>query len=136
MIEFVVGARGSGKTKKMIDMANDELITTKGDILFINDRDRYRVTVDTKIRFINTEEFGIKGEDQLYGFISGVLASNYDVSTVYLDNLLRILNADGPEQLEGTLERLDKLNKQQDVKFVLSVSCEEDNLPDNLKKYM
>ncbi|NLN98272.1 MAG: ATP-binding protein [Eubacteriaceae bacterium] len=136
MIEFVVGAKGSGKTKKMIDMANDELITTKGDILFINDRDRYRVTVDTKIRFINTEEFGIKGEDQLYGFISGVLASNYDVSTVYLDNLLRILNADGPEQLEGTLERLDKLNKQQDVKFVLSVSCEEDNLPENLKKYM
>jgi len=136
MIEFVIGAKGSGKTKKMIDMANDELITTKGDILFINDRDKYRVTVDTKIRFINTEEFGIKGEDQLYGFICGVLASNYDVSTIYLDNLLRILNVDGPEALEGTLEKLDKLNKQQDVKFVLSVSSEEDKLPDNIKKYM
>lgn len=136
MIEFVIGAKGSGKTKKMIDMANDELITTKGDILFINDRDKYRVTVDTKIRFINTEEFGIKGEDQLYGFICGVLASNYDVSTIYLDNLLRILNVDGPEALEGTLEKFDKLNKQQDVKFVLSVSSEEDKLPDNIKKYM
>ncbi len=136
MIEFVIGAKGSGKTKKMIDMANDELVNAKGDILFINDRDKYRVTVDTRIRFINTEEFGIKGEDQLYGFISGVLASNYDVKTIYLDNLLRILNVDGPEGLEGTLEKLDKLNKQQDVKFVLSVSSEEDNLPDNIKKYL
>ena len=52
MIEFVYGAKGSGKTKKMIDMANAEVGSAKGDILFINDRDKYRVTVDTKIRFI------------------------------------------------------------------------------------
>lgn len=111
MIEFVYGAKGSGKTKKMIDMANAEVGSAKGDILFINDRDKYRVTVDTKIRFINSEDFEIKGEDELYGFISGVIAGNYDVDVVYIDNLLRILDADGPEDISGILEKLDKIQK-------------------------
>ena len=136
MIEFVYGAKGSGKTKKMIDMANAEVGSAKGDILFINDRDKYRVTVDTKIRFINSEDFEIKGEDELYGFISGVIAGNYDVDVVYIDNLLRILDADGPEDISGILEKLDKIQKKQDIKFVLSLSCEESSVPDCVKNYL
>ena len=136
MIEFVYGAKGSGKTKKMIDMANAEVGSAKGDILFINDRDKYRVTVDTKIRFINSEDFEIKGEDELYGFISGVIAGNYDVDGVYIDNLLRILDADGPEDISGILEKLDKIQKKQDIKFVLSLSCEESTVPDCVKNYL
>ena len=136
MIEFVYGAKGSGKTKKMIDMANAEVGSAKGDILFINDRDKYRLTVDTKIRFINSEDFEIKGEDELYGFISGVIAGNYDVDVVYIDNLLRILDADGPEDISGILEKLDKIQKKQDIKFVLSLSCEESTVPDCVKNYL
>ena len=136
MIEFVYGTKGSGKTKKMIDMANAEVGSAKGDILFINDRDKYRVTVDTKIRFINSEDFEIKGEDELYGFISGVIAGNYDVDVVYIDNLLRILDADGPEDISGILEKLDKIQKKQDIKFVLSLSCEESTVPDCVKNYL
>ena len=136
MIEFVYGAKGSGKTKKMIDMAKAEVGSAKGDILFINDRDKYRVTVDTKIRFINSEDFEIKGEDELYGFISGVIAGNYDVDVVYIDNLLRILDADGPEDISGILEKLDKIQKKQDIKFVLSLSCEESTVPDCVKNYL
>ena len=136
MIEFVYGAKGSGKTKKMIDMANAEVGSAKGDILFINDRDKYRVTIDTKIRFINSEDFEIKGEDELYGFISGVIAGNYDVDVVYIDNLLRILDADGPEDISGILEKLDKIQKKQDIKFVLSLSCEESTVPDCVKNYL
>ena len=132
MIEFVYGAKGSGKTKKMIDMANAEVGSAKGDILFINDRDKYRV----KIRFINSEDFEIKGEDELYGFISGVIAGNYDVDVVYIDNLLRILDADGPEDISGILEKLDKIQKKQDIKFVLSLSCEESTVPDCVKNYL
>ncbi|MSS19683.1 hypothetical protein [Pseudoramibacter porci] len=135
MIEFVYGAKGSGKTKKMIDMANAELETSKGQILFINDRDKYRVTVDTKIRFINSDDFGIKGEDELFGFICGVLGSNYDVDTIYIDNLLRILDANGPEDVEGLLKRLDVIQKKQDVKFVLSLSCDENEIPECIKNY-
>lgn len=135
MIEFVYGAKGSGKTKKMIEMANAEVDNAKGNILFINDRDKYRVTVDTKIRFVNSDDFNIKGEEQLYGFISGVIAGNYDVDVVYIDNLLRILNANGPEDIEGLLKKLDQIQKNQEIKFVLSLSCEESSVPECVKNY-
>lgn len=136
MIEFVYGAKGSGKTKKMIDMANAEVENAKGEILFVNDRDKYRVTVDTKIRFVNSGDFEIKGEDELYGFISGVIAGNYDVDVVYIDNLLRILDAEGPDDIAGILEKLDKVQKKQSIKFVLSLSCEESTVPDCVKNYL
>ncbi|MEF9919212.1 MAG: hypothetical protein RR790_08120 [Eubacterium sp.] len=120
----------------MIDCANAEVETAKGEILFINDRDKYRATVDTKIRFVNSDDFSIKGADELYGFISGVIAGNYDVDVVYIDNLLRILDVEGPDGIEGILERLDKIEKQQNIKFVLSLSCEEGNIPECVKKYL
>ncbi len=133
MIEYVFGSKGSGKTKRMIDMANLELETTKGDVLFINDRDKYRAEVSTRIRFINTEEYHICGTLELYGFLCGVLASNYDIRAIYLDNFLRILDANGPESAKEFIELLSKLNFVDDVKFVLSISAEEDEAPDFMK---
>ncbi len=136
MIEFVYGAKGSGKTKKMIEMANAEVEAAKGEILFINDRDKYRVTVDTKIRFVNSDDFNIKGTEELYGFVCGVIAGNYDVDVVYIDNLLRIINAVGPEDVEGLMTKLDVICKDQDIKFVLSLSCDEDAVPECVKQYL
>ncbi len=136
MIEFVYGAKGSGKTKKMIEMANAEVSGAKGEILFINDRDKYRVTVDTKIRFVNSDDFDIRGIKELYGFVCGVIAGNYDVDVVYIDNLLRIIEADGPADIEPLLEKLDLVQKGQNIKFVLSLSCDEDAIPDCVKKYL
>jgi thymidine kinase len=134
MIEFVYGAKGSGKTKKMIDMANDALETCNGDINFINDRDKYRVKVDTKIRFINLEEFEVLGTDQLFGFISGLIAENYDVKLILLDNLLRIIDAQTPDDVCNVIERINKLQEKHDIKFVLSLSIDESELPACVKK--
>ncbi|MDI3535750.1 MAG: hypothetical protein PWR12_535 [Eubacteriaceae bacterium] len=134
MIEFVYGAKGSGKTKKMIDMANDALETCNGDIIFINDRDKYRVKVDTKIRFINLEEFEVLGTDQLFGFISGLIAENYDVKLILLDNLLRIIDAQTPDDVCNVIERINKLQEKHDIKFVLSLSIDESELPACVKK--
>ncbi|WKY49113.1 hypothetical protein Q5O24_07335 [Eubacteriaceae bacterium ES3] len=129
MIEFVYGAKGSGKTKKMIDMANDALETCNGDIIFINDRDKYRVKVDTKIRFINLEEFEVHGTDQLFGFISGLIAENYDVKLIVLDNLLRIIDAKTPDDVCNVIERINKLQEKLNIKFILSLSMDESDLP-------
>ncbi|HEY5557669.1 hypothetical protein [Acetobacterium sp.] len=129
MIEFVYGSKGSGKTKKMIDMANTDLESCKGDIIFINDRDKYRVKVDTKIRFTNLEEYGIVGSGELAGFISGVISENYDVKIMYVDNLLRIIDAKTPADVCVIVEKLQLINKNHDIKFVLSLSCDESELP-------
>jgi thymidine kinase len=133
MIEFVYGSKGSGKTKRMIDMANKDLETCKGDIIFINDRDKYRIKVDTKIRFTNLDEFEIEGTDQLFGFISGVVSENYDVKIMYIDNLLRIIDAKVPADVCSIIEKLLEINKKYDIKFVLSMSCNEIDLPDCVK---
>jgi thymidine kinase len=130
MIEFVYGAKGSGKTKKMIDMANNAVETCEGNVIFLNDRDKYRVKVDTKIRFINMEEFGISGIDQLYGFLNGVIAENYDVKIIFIDNLLRLINADSPADVCGMVEKIQKINENHEIKFVLSISCAEEEMPE------
>ncbi|MGL4607333.1 MAG: hypothetical protein ACRCU3_07705 [Eubacteriaceae bacterium] len=134
MIEIVCGSKGSGKTKRMIDMANTDLETCKGDIIFINDRDKYRVKVDTRIRFINLEEFEITGTREIFGFLSGVIAENYDVGIIYLDNLLRIIGAEKPEDVCEILSLIEKINKKHEIKFVLSLSCDESELPECVKK--
>ncbi|KNZ40793.1 hypothetical protein [Acetobacterium bakii] len=136
MIEFVYGSKGSGKTKKMIDLANADLETCKGDIIFINDKDKYGVTVDTKIRFMNLTEFGIKGTAQLFGFISGVISENYDVKIVYIDNLLRIIDVKTPEDACEIVEKIQEINKKHDIKFVLSMSCDESELPQCVKNLL
>ncbi|MBC3889447.1 hypothetical protein GH810_14120 [Acetobacterium paludosum] len=130
MIEFVYGSKGSGKTKKMIDMANTALETCEGDVIFLNDRDKYRVKVDTKIRFINMEEFGISGVDQLFGFLNGLVAENYDIKMVFIDNLLRLINAEKPADVCGMVEKIQKINETHEIKFVLSISCAEEEMPE------
>ncbi|WP_373483919.1 hypothetical protein [Acetobacterium sp.] len=134
MIEFVYGSKGSGKTKKMIDMANTALETCEGDIIFLNDRDKYRVKVDTKIRFTNLEEFSIVGSDQLFGFISGVIAENYDVKIVFIDNTLRLIDYQTPADICEIVEKIQRINEKHDIKFVLSLSCEKEELPECVAK--
>ena len=134
MIEFIFGARGSGKTKKMIDMANEALEHTDGNVLFVNDQDHYRATVNNQIRFINTEEFQINSSSELYGFLCGLIASNYDITIIFVDNVLRIIDANGPESVKTLLDHLEKLKLADNIKFVLSISCEKDQIPDFMKK--
>lgn len=134
MIEFVYGSKGSGKTKKMIDMANTALETCEGDIIFLNDRDKYRVKVDTKIRFTNLDEFGINGVNQLFGFLSGVIAENYDVKIVFIDNLLRLIDYKTPADICAIVGKIQQINEKHDIKFVLSLSCDQEELPECVTK--
>lgn len=136
MIKFVYGPKGSGKTKRMIDMANEALETCDGNIIFINDRDKYQIKVDTKIRFTNLEEFDLTGIDQLSGFISGVISENYDVKLIFIDNLLRIINAEEVKDICHVIEKIKKIQKDHEIKFVLSVSCEENELPECVTELM
>jgi thymidine kinase len=136
MIEFVYGSKGSGKTKKMIDMANSALETCEGDIIFLNDRDKYRVKVDTKIRFSNLEEFGIIGVDQLFGFLSGIIAENYDVKLIFIDNLLRLIDYKSSADICNIVEKIQQISDKQQIKFVLSLSCEKEELPECVTKLL
>ena len=133
MIKLIVGDKGSGKTKQMIEMINDSIKTTTGNIVCIEKGMKLTYDLDHKCRLIDMEEYAIAGYDMLYGFIAGILAGNYDIVELYVDGILKILNRD-LDALGKLLAELDKLGGE-NVKFVITVSTTDDKLPESVKKY-
>ena len=138
MIKLITGAKGTGKTKIIIDMANDNVETAKGDIVFITDTDRYMYSLRYQIRVINTECLkktkGAIDERELIGFIKGILAGNHDIETLYIDGAHRMLNRTVSE-MEDFFTDIYAVAKTTETRFVLTVSENEKNFPDFLRKY-
>ncbi len=133
MIKLIVGDKGSGKTKQMIEQINSVIKTTTGNIVCIEKGMKLTYDLDHKCRLIDMEAYAISGYDMLYGFITGILAGNYDIVEVYVDGILKILNRD----LHALGKLLDALNNLggESVKFVITVSTTDDQLPECVKKY-
>ena len=129
MISIIYGAKGSGKTKRIIDAANAASEKASGQVIFITDNAQ-SLGVNTDIRFINIAEYGVTSEEQFIGFIKGMLATNFDIQKVYIDSLSRLLDKPA-EELKAVFDVLNKYTK--DVDFIATVSA--DKLPAFLKSY-
>ncbi len=134
MINLIVGGKGSGKTKKMIEMINTSAKTTPGNIVCIEKSMKLTYDIDHAARLIDVDEYRINGYNMLYGFIAGILAGNYDIVEVYLDGVLKLGNHD----LDGLGTLLDELAvlTGDSIKMVVTVSADESALPESVKKYM
>ncbi|MCK9268325.1 MAG: hypothetical protein M0P14_06415 [Alkaliphilus sp.] len=134
MIKLIVGAAGTGKTKMLTRLANEDVKKTRGHLVYIDYKDGRMLRVDYRIRYINIDEYQISSEQGLYGFICGVIASNYDIETIYIDGLYKIINAgsDNPEEL---FKKLDNIGNKYDIDFVITISCDKEDLPEYLKTY-
>jgi len=135
MIRIIFGHKGSGKTKRLLDYTNDAQKEARGNIVFIDDDKRYMYDVKHEVRFVDVTEYGIDSEDKLYGFISGMLAQNFDIAAIYLDAFLHIIKKK-PEEIENTVKDLEKIAKMNDCKLVLNVSGDPDKIPEFLKPYI
>ena len=134
MIKLIVGGKGSGKTKKMIEMINESATTTPGNIVCIEKSMKLTYDVSHAVRLIDVDEYKISGYEMLYGFIAGVLAGNYDIVEVYLDGVLKIGNHD-LAGLGGLLAKLDAIAGD-NIKVVVTASSDEADLPEDVKKYI
>ena len=135
MIKIIYGAKGSGKTKAMIDAANAAVKEAKGHLIFITDTKRYMYDLEREVRFIDVSEYDIAGEAALCGFIKGVIAGNYDNEYVYIDGVVRI--AGKPvQELATFFYMLEKVAKSSDVTVTVSVSATKEELPDFVTKYL
>lgn len=134
MIQAIFGKKGSGKTKRIIDLANDALKDHKGSVVFIDDDTRYMFDLRHEIRFVNAGEFGVKGKEMFMGFLCGLLSQNFDVSVVFIDAFLKLVNADIAE-LEPVFDTLVSLSEKYSLDFVLSISEDEAAAPAFMKKY-
>lgn len=124
MVKVLVGHKGSGKTKTMIDLANEHVQNAKGSIIFINKNARLIFDLDYNIRVICMEDFKhVTGEDEYIGFIFGIISSDSDIETMYLDGVMK--HADfSLEVLPSFINKLKIISKEYGINFVISISAE------------
>lgn len=135
MITIIDGAKGTGKTKRILDKANGVLSEIKGDVVFLATTTRYRMEIKPQIRFIDAKTEGIANKDALVGFLKGLICGNYDIEYVFIDGFCKMLGTelDSNEVAEFFLA-LDSLAEK--VNFVLTVSCDREELPAFISKYI
>lgn len=134
MIQFIVGTKGSGKTKTMIDMINKAAAETKGDIVCIEKNMNLTYDIKHSVRLIDLDDYSIDGYEEFYGFVAGVLAGNYDIMEIYVDGILRV----GAHDLDGFEKLIEKLEPLagENVKMIITVSEKAEALPAALQKYI
>ncbi|MDR0696080.1 MAG: hypothetical protein LBF68_00855 [Christensenellaceae bacterium] len=136
MIKIIYGSKGSGKTKLIIDKANENIESEcVGDVVFIADTSRYIHELKYHIRFTNTKEASINSEDGLLGFICGMMEANYDIRFIYIDGAARMIGKKLSE-MESFYSRLEKLSAKTDCQFTLTVSADLEDIPDFIKQYI
>ena len=135
MIKIICGPKGSGKTKKIIDTANENVQTAKGHLIFITDTKRYMYDIKREIRFIDVTDYAIAGEDALCGFIKGVIAGGYDNEAVYVDGVARIAGK-AIKDMAQTFYMLEKVSEIRGLNVYVTCSCTAEEIPDFAKKFL
>lgn len=134
MIQIIFGEKGTGKTKKILELANVAAKEAKGSVVFIDDDDRYMFDLNLSVRFINAKEYGINGPKTFFGFLCGIAASDHDLEDVYVDGFLDIVRHD-LATLEQLFAELECFSDAHGISLTLCVSGAPNALPAFLQKY-
>lgn len=135
MIKIIAGNKGSGKTKRLIDMTNETAKTSAGNVVFLDKDNSYMYEIDRAVRFVNVTDYHVKSAQMFLGFLGGMLASNYDISVIFIDAFLKLIGMDVTEA-DWFFASLEQYGQKHDVTFVLSVSADPETLPDFAKAYV
>ncbi len=125
MIKLIIGNKGSGKTKKLVELVNDAANTSLGNVVCVEKGDTLTYSVTHKARLIDTEDFGIAGYGEYYGLVAGIKAGNHDVTHVFGDATLKI----GGRDFDGLVAFLERVAAISDVEFTFTVSADKTELP-------
>ncbi|MCM1044436.1 MAG: twitching motility protein PilT [Candidatus Gastranaerophilales bacterium] len=132
MVQLIVGRKGKGKTKQLLDRVNNEVKNVSGNIVFLDKNKDHMYELNNKVRLIDVSRFRIDNSDMFVGFVSGIISQDHDLQQMYFDGFLQISRLEGQDITE-TIEKLDKLSESFDVDFVLSISLDENELPEQFK---
>lgn len=132
MVQLIVGVKGEGKTKKMLDHVHDVMKSVDGNIVYLDKSFQNMHELDNKVRLINVSEYPIQNTDQFVGFVCGICSQDYDLEEMYLDGFLKIAKVEG-QDLEPVLSQLNKISEQFKVNMVLSISVNKEDLPEFAK---
>ena len=129
MVQLIVGVKGAGKTKKMLDHVHDSIKNVDGNIVYLDKSSQNMHELDNKVRLINVSEYPIQNTDQFLGFVCGICSQDYDLQEIYLDGFLKISGLEGKD-ISDALKQLNKISEQFKVNMILSVSMNDEDLPE------
>ena len=135
MVQLIIGLKGSGKTKKLVDMVRAAVNEETGDVVCIEKERKLTFDIPYQARLIDAGVYDIGSYEFLRGLICGVHAGNYDITHFFIDNFYKLVNDKSPEALETFLTWLDKFSEQEKISFVISLSVDAANLPASVLKY-
>ena len=132
MVELIVGKKGKGKTKVLLERANGAVKDANGSIVYLDKSAKHMYELNNKIRLIDVSLFPLKNSDEFVGFICGILSQDHDLEQVYLDGFLTISKLEG-QDVTNTLTQLDAIGQQFNLTFVVSISMDKEEIPSSLQ---
>ena len=132
MVQLIVGNKGKGKTKYLLDKVNTEIQKTSGTITYLDKSTKHMFELNNKVRLINVADYMITNCDEFLGFICGIISHDHDLQQMYFDSFLKIACLEG-EDITPAVEKLDKIGEAFGIDFILSVSMNEEELPESMR---
>ncbi len=133
MVQLVVGNKGKGKTKYLLDKVNAEVQTASGNIVYLDKSTKHMYELNNKIRLIDVSYYMISDSDEFVGFVCGIISQDHDLEKMYFDSFLKIACLE-ESQVENVIHKLEDISEKFKVDFVISVSMDEDELPASVKE--
>ena len=132
MVQLIIGEKGKGKTKQLLDKVNKEIQDITGNVVYLDKNTRHMFELNNKIRLIDCSEYLLDSPDAFVGFVSGIISQDHDLQKMYLDSLMKVakVEADG---VESILKKLEVVSEKFKIDFVISVSVTESDLSDEMK---
>ncbi|MBE5948096.1 MAG: twitching motility protein PilT [Lachnospiraceae bacterium] len=133
MVQIIVGKKGKGKTKYLLDKVNEDVQKSSGSIVYLDKSTKHMFELNNKIRLINVKDYLVESADGFLGFICGIISQDHDLERMYLDSFLTLACVNEPAAVSGIVKDLHKISDNFKVDFVISVSLDESELPEEIK---
>ena len=132
MVQLIVGKKGKGKTKQLLDKVNSEVKDISGSIVYLDKSTKHMYELNNKVRLIDVSRYMIENESEFLVFVCGIISQDHDLEQMYFDSFLKIAVLEGKD-ISAVIEKLDKMSDFFQVDFILSVSMDESELPEAVK---
>ena len=135
MVKLILGAKGAGKTKWLINGANDDIRSGNGNITFLDVEDEHIFSLDTNVRLINLSDYSINTIEKFYGFLLGMLSMDFDLEKIYIDSVYKIIDIK-KEDLKCLVKNLEEISEKHDVDILINVDYLAEDVDSDLRSYV
>ena len=133
MVQLIVGKKGKGKTKQLLDKVNGAIKSADGNIVYLDKSTKHMYELNNKVRLIDVSSYPLKNSDEFIGFICGIISQDHDLQEMYLDSFLKIAKLEG-EDIMDTMNQIKKISDAFSIDFVISVSLDKEEIPSELQE--